>query len=146
MSCPWIEIRAKKDGEKTLKYWPTIWELKQRYNACRVEQYNVLTDILGGYTKHLEKSVRKLLGARARDELERMQESVISNSLNMIAGTLAKSTRIIYHNQLLMTKSVPSLQQDIVINYVECCSKIQQDHQGHMLWVHFQEDVVHDFE
>ena len=65
MSCPWIESRAKKDEEKTLKYGPMMWELKQRYNGYRVEQYNVIIDVLGGYSKHLEKSVRKLLGARA---------------------------------------------------------------------------------
>ena len=118
MSCPWIEIRAKKDEETTLKYWPTMWELKQRYNGCRVEQYNVITDVLGGYSKHLEKSARKLLGARARDGLERMQKSVISNTLNMIARTMAKSTRMIHHNQLLMTKSMQSLQQDVVIDCV----------------------------
>ena len=29
MSCPWIKSRAKKDEEKTLKYGPTMWELKQ---------------------------------------------------------------------------------------------------------------------
>ncbi|CAH3123920.1 unnamed protein product [Porites lobata] len=40
MSCPWIESRAKKDEEKTLKYGPMMWELKQRYNGYRVEQYN----------------------------------------------------------------------------------------------------------
>ena len=39
-----------------------MWELKQRYNGYRVEQYNVIIDVLGGYSKHLEKSVRKLLG------------------------------------------------------------------------------------
>ena len=61
MSCPWIESRAKKDEEKTLKYGPMMWELKQRYNGYRVEQYNVIIDVLGGYSKHLEKSVRKLL-------------------------------------------------------------------------------------
>ena len=65
MSCPWIESRAKKDGEKTLKYGPMMWELKQRYNGYRVQQYNVIIDVLGGYSKHLERSVRKLLGARA---------------------------------------------------------------------------------
>ena len=27
--CPWIESRGKKD-EKTLKYGPMTWELKQR--------------------------------------------------------------------------------------------------------------------
>ena len=30
MSCLWIGSRAKKDEEKTLKYGPMIWELKQR--------------------------------------------------------------------------------------------------------------------
>ena len=39
-----------------------------------------------------------------------------------------------------------SLQQDIKINCVECGAQIQQDHQGHMPLVHFQEDVVHNFE
>ena len=29
--CPWIESRAKKDEENTLKYGPMMWELKQRY-------------------------------------------------------------------------------------------------------------------
>ena len=43
-----------------------MWEQKQRYNGNRVEQYNVIIDVLGGYSKHLEKSVRKVLGARAR--------------------------------------------------------------------------------
>ena len=54
-----------------------MWEVKQRYNGYRVEQYNVIIDVLGDYSKHLEKSVKKLLGARARSVLERMQKSVI---------------------------------------------------------------------
>ena len=60
-----------------------MWELKQRYNGDRVEQYNVVIDVLGGYSKHLKKSVRKLLGTRARGVLERMHKSVISNTLNI---------------------------------------------------------------
>ena len=68
-----------------------MWELKQRYNGYRVEQFNVIIDVLGGYSKHLEKSVRKLLGARARSVLERMQKSVISNTLN-IARTFKINT------------------------------------------------------
>ena len=59
MSCPWIESRAKKEEVKTLTYGPMMWELKQRYNGnYRVEQYNVIIDVLGGYSKHLENSVR----------------------------------------------------------------------------------------
>ena len=91
MSCPWIESRAKKDEEKTLKYGPMMWELKQRYNGYRVEQYNVIIDVLGGFSKHLERSVRRLLGARARSVLERMQKSVISKTLN-IARTFKINT------------------------------------------------------
>ena len=83
MSCPWTGSRAKKDEEKTLKYGPMMWELKHRYNGYRVEQYKVKIDVLGGYSNHLEKSVRKLLGARARSVFERMQRSIISNTLNI---------------------------------------------------------------
>ena len=68
-----------------------MWKLKQRYNGYRVEQYNVIIDVLGGYSKHLKKSVGKLLGARARGVLERMHKSVISNTLN-IARTFKTNT------------------------------------------------------
>ena len=50
ISCPWIESRANKDEEKTLKCRPIMWELKQRYNGYRVEQYNVVIDVLGVVT------------------------------------------------------------------------------------------------
>ena len=80
MSCPWIESRAKKDEEKTLKYGPMMWELKQGYYGYRVEQYNVVIDVLGGYSKYLEKSARQLLGARARGVLQKL---VLSNTLNI---------------------------------------------------------------
>ena len=63
-----------------------MWELKQRYNCCRVEQYNVMINVLSGYSKHLEKKARKLLGARAVSVLERIQ-----NTLN-IARTLKINT------------------------------------------------------
>ena len=91
MSCPWIESRAKKDEEKTLKYGPMMWELKQRYNGYRFEQHNVIIDVLVGYSKHLDKSVRKLIGASARSVFERLQKSVISNTLN-IARTFKINT------------------------------------------------------
>ena len=87
MSCPWIESRAEKDEEKTLKHGSMMWELKQRYNGYRVEQYNVIIDVLGGFSKHLEKSVRKLLRARALS----LQTTVISNTLN-IARTFKINT------------------------------------------------------
>ena len=68
-----------------------MWELKQKYNGYGVKQYNVIIDVLGGYSKDLEESVRKLLGARARGVVEQMQESVIWNTLN-IAKTFKINT------------------------------------------------------
>ena len=51
-----------------------------------------MIDVLGGYSKHLEKSVvRKLLGTRARSVLKQMQKSVISNTIN-IARTFKINT------------------------------------------------------
>ena len=32
-SCPWIENRTRKDAEKTLKYGPMRWELKQQFKG-----------------------------------------------------------------------------------------------------------------
>ena len=68
-----------------------MWDLKQRYHSYRVEQYNIIIDVLSGYSKHLEKSVKKLLGVIAPGILERMQKSVISNTLN-IARTFKINT------------------------------------------------------
>ena len=31
MSCPWIDNLTRKDAEKTLKYGPMRWELKQQF-------------------------------------------------------------------------------------------------------------------
>ena len=45
ISCQWIESRAKKDEEKALKYGPMMWELKQRYNGYKVEQYNEIIEV-----------------------------------------------------------------------------------------------------
>ncbi|CAH3183363.1 unnamed protein product [Porites lobata] len=114
MSCPWIEIRAKKDEEKTLKYGPMMWELKQRYNGYRVEQYNVIIDVLGGYSKHLEKSVRKLLGARARSVLERMQKSLISNTLNIARTFKINTYFILRHNNNNKIEAINSLAVPVV--------------------------------
>ena len=68
-----------------------MWELKQKYNGYGVKQYNIIIDVLGGYSKDLEESVRKLLGATARGVVEQMQESVIWNTLN-IARTFKINT------------------------------------------------------
>ena len=53
MSCPWINNCEKEDEEKTLKYVPLRWELKQQFLSYRVEQYIVIIDVLAGWPRDL---------------------------------------------------------------------------------------------
>ena len=46
MSCPWFENRCQKDEEKTLKFEPLRWELKAQYKGYKINQYNVIIDVL----------------------------------------------------------------------------------------------------
>ena len=82
MSCPWINNREKKD-EKTLKYGSLRWELKQQFPGNRVEKYNVIIDVLGGWSRDLDATMQKMVGPRGRDVLLRMQRAVISSTLNI---------------------------------------------------------------
>ena len=62
MSCPWVENREEKDAEKTTKYWPLRWELGQRYPEYRVKQFNIIVDVLGGYSRDVRKALEELVG------------------------------------------------------------------------------------
>ena len=48
MSCPWVSNRQKKTSEKTMKYAPLRWELKQKYPGYEISQYNIIVDVLEG--------------------------------------------------------------------------------------------------
>ena len=50
MSCPGMDNRAIKDEEKTAKYCPLRWELKQQYPGYEGKQFNIITDVLGGWS------------------------------------------------------------------------------------------------
>ena len=61
MSCPWINNRKRKDEEKTLKYGPLRWELRQQFPGNEVKQYNITMDALRGCSCELDAT-----NARAR--------------------------------------------------------------------------------
>ena len=42
MSCPWVNNREKKSKEKTVKYVPLRWELKQQFPGYEVKQPNII--------------------------------------------------------------------------------------------------------
>ena len=82
MSCSWIESRSKKEEEKTLKYSPLRWEVKQLYPRYEI-QINIIRYVLGGWSSNLDTSIRELLGSRSKDVLRNMQKSVLSSTLNI---------------------------------------------------------------
>ena len=83
MGCPWINHREKNDKEKTLKYGPLRWELEQQFPFYRIEQYNVIINVLGGWSRDLDTTMPKMLGPRGRDVLLSLQTAVISIFLNI---------------------------------------------------------------
>ena len=83
MSCPWIENREEKDAEKTTKYGPLRWELEQRYPEYRVTQFNIIVDVLGGYSRDVRKALKELVGDKSDTLALQIQKSVITSSLNI---------------------------------------------------------------
>ena len=84
MSCPWIGNRKQKAEEKTAKYAPLRWELRKQYPSYKIEQYNIIMDMLGGYSKELYSNLKPLLAEKkAKELLQRMQKSVLSSCLNI---------------------------------------------------------------
>ena len=83
MSCPWVSNRDKNMSEKTMKYAPLRWEMKQRHLGYNITKYNIIIDILGGWSKDLDATLQKLVGNRAKDVLRKMQKACLSGTLNI---------------------------------------------------------------
>ena len=83
MSCPWVENRCQKEVEKTRKYVLLQYELKQQFKGYKVEQFNIIMDVLGGYSAHLEENVKRLVGKKSNQVLRNMQKSAISSTLHI---------------------------------------------------------------
>ena len=87
MIYPWTENRKKKQEEKTIRYGPLRWEIKQQFPGYDIRQYNIIVDVLGGQSTEVDEAMRELFVARGGKILLRMQRAVISHTLN-IARTL----------------------------------------------------------
>ena len=83
MSCPWVENREERDAEKTTKYGPLRWELEQRYPDYRVTQFNIIVDVLGGYSRDVRKALKELVGDKSDTIALQIQKSVITSSFNI---------------------------------------------------------------
>ena len=84
MSCPWLDNRDVKEMEKTQKYGPLMWELRERIPGYQVKEYNTFIDVLGGKSADVSLAVKdQLVTEKSTTILQRMQRSVISNTLNI---------------------------------------------------------------
>ena len=57
VSCPWVSNRDK-ESEKTTTYAPLRWEMKQRYPGYDIAKYNIIIDVLGGWSKDLDATLQ----------------------------------------------------------------------------------------
>ena len=69
MMCPWIGNRGKKETEKTTKYAPLRWEMKDRYPGYVVKQIKIIVDVLGGYSVEVRNKMKELFGEKRARQL-----------------------------------------------------------------------------
>ena len=83
MRCPWLENRESKDFEKTTKYSQLRLELTNRYSEYKVNQYNIIMDVLGGCSKGVEKNIKELVGDKCESIMRQMQKAILSSLLHI---------------------------------------------------------------
>ena len=54
--------QVTKDFEKTTKYSQLRLELTNRYPEYKVNEYNLIMDVVGGCSKEVEQTVKELVG------------------------------------------------------------------------------------
>ena len=82
MSCSWLENRESKDFEKTTKYSQLRLELTNRYPEYKVNQYNIIMDVLGGCSKEVEQNIKELVGNKCELIMRQMERAILSSSLH----------------------------------------------------------------
>ena len=70
--------------KKTMKYAPLRWELKQRCSGYEINQYSIISDVLGVWSKDLDVTLQKLIGSKVKGVLKKMQKACLSGTLNIV--------------------------------------------------------------
>ena len=83
MSCPWLENRDSKDFEKTTKDSQLRLDLTNRYAEYKVNQYNIIMDVLGGCSKEVEQNIKELVGDKCESIMRQMQKKILTSSLHI---------------------------------------------------------------
>lgn len=72
MACSRIEHREKKSEERTAKYESLRFELNKQYPGYNIELCKIIIDALGGWSRDLDRKIRKLSGSSGYDVSTRM--------------------------------------------------------------------------
>ena len=72
--------QVTKDFEKTTKYSQLRLELTNRYPEYKVNQYNLIVDVVGGCSKEVEQNVKELVGDKCESIMRQMQKVILSSS------------------------------------------------------------------
>jgi len=59
MSCPWMDNRTAKDYQVSCS---AMGVYKQRYPGHEVKQYNIVIDVLGGWSEDFQAKMKELGG------------------------------------------------------------------------------------
>ena len=101
MSCLWLENRKSKDFKKTAKYSQLTLELTNRYPENKVNQYNIILDVLGVCSKEVEQNIKELVGDNSESVMRQLQKSILSKqgirspvSSDRIAGLAVYPSRL----------------------------------------------------
>ena len=88
-----------EEMQKTQKYGSLMWELRERNPGYQVKQYNIIIDVLGGYSADVGQAVKEPVGEKSATILQKMQRSVISSTLN-----IARSFKILPLTKRIVAK------------------------------------------
>ena len=68
---------GEKEGGENHEIRTASLGVKQKYQGYEVKQYNIITNVLGGWCRDLE------VGSKTKGVLHNMQKAVISGTLNI---------------------------------------------------------------
>ena len=86
MSCPRLKSSESKDFEKTTRLAMATQlrlELTNRYPEYKVNQYNIIMDVLGGCSKEVEQNMKELAGEKCESIKCQMQKAIRPSSLHI---------------------------------------------------------------
>ena len=86
MSCPRLKSSESKDFEKTTRLAMATQlrlELTNRYPEYKVNQYNIIMDVLGGCSKEVEQNMKELVGEKCESIKRQMQKAIRPSSLHI---------------------------------------------------------------